>query len=215
MYKENKIISEIQKHFSDLSSELEYDNVWQFLVAVILSAQCTDIVVNQITDELFSKYPSVKDFLNLEEKELEKLIYSSGFYKNKAKNILKSARIIKNNFDGKVPSSMDDLLKLPGIGRKSANVILSEYFNKNLGIVVDTHVKRVSRRLNLTSEKSPKKIEKDLMSFFIKKHWSIISSGMVLFGRYICKARNPECDRCNLYEFCEYYKKDKKSITGP
>jgi len=209
MYKENKIISEIQNHFSDLSSELEYDNVWQFLVAVILSAQCTDIVVNQITDELFSKNPTVKDFLNLEQKELEKLIYSSGFYKNKAKNILKSARIIKNNFNGEVPSNMDDLLKLPGIGRKSANVILSEYFNKNLGIVVDTHVKRVSRRLNLTSEKSPKKIEKDLMSFFIKKHWSIISSGMVLFGRYICKARNPECDRCNLHEFCEYYKMDK------
>ncbi|TYB31912.1 MAG: endonuclease III [Candidatus Mcinerneyibacterium aminivorans] len=202
------LLEEIDNKFESIKSELKYNNSWQMMVAVILSAQSTDKIINQVTDKLFEKYPEVSDYVDLDLDELQNLIYSSGFYKNKAKNIKKSAEIICEKYDCKVPDKMEELLKLPGIGRKSANVILHNYFNKVKGIVVDTHVKRVSRRLNFTEHQSAEKIEKDLMKIFDKKHWPAVSNGVVLFGRYICKARNPECGKCNLTRQCKYFQKN-------
>ena len=204
------LLEEIDNKFESIKSELKFENSWQMMVAVILSAQSTDKIVNKITSKLFDKYPRVSDYVDLSIEELQKLIYSSGFYKSKANNIKKSAEIICEDYDCTVPDTMDELLELPGIGRKSANVILHNYFNKNKGIVVDTHVKRVSQRLNFTNHKSPKKIERDLMAIFDKKDWPAVSNGVVLFGRYICKARNPECERCNLKKKCTYFKKLQK-----
>ncbi len=204
------LLKEIDDKFETIKSELKFENSWQMMVAVILSAQSTDKIVNKITSQLFDKYPEVSDYVDLDIEELQNLIYSSGFYKSKAKNIKKSAKLICSEYDCVVPDTMEELLKLPGIGRKSANVILHNYFNKNKGVVVDTHVKRVSRRLDLTSHKSPDKIEKDLMEVFDKKDWPTVSNGVVLFGRYICKARNPECNQCNLTKKCTYFKKLEK-----
>ncbi len=202
------IIQEILAHFPEPKIELKHKNAWQLFVSVVLSAQCTDKTVNETTAGLFKKYPDIESYLGINNEELEKLIYSTGFYKNKSRTILNAARFLKEKHDGQLPSTMEELLKVPGLGRKSANVILSALYKKNEGIVVDTHVSRVSKRLKLTGHKDPVKIERDLMSFFDRDQWGTLSIGLVLFGRYICKAKKPECSLCGLKGYCGFYEEN-------
>ena len=201
------LLDEISKYFGDPHVELSYTNAWQLLVAVILSAQCTDERVNATTQELFALYPDIDDYLHMSTETLEALIYSTGFYKNKARHIIGAARYLCSHHNGRVPDTMEELVKVPGVGRKTANVILSAWFQKPCGIVVDTHVKRVSFRLNLTDSGSPDVIEKDLMKIFPREEWTVLSIGMVLFGRYRCMARQPRCAECGLKEYCRYDQK--------
>ncbi len=174
----------------------------QFLVAVMLSAQCTDERVNIVTKGLFRKYKTAGDFSFAGRKQLEQEIRSTGFYRNKAKHIIAACKIIHEQHHGKVPSTMDALLKLPGVARKTANVILSAAFNKNEGIVVDTHVKRVSFRLGLTKQKNPVKIEQDLMKIFPQKEWGEFALQLLFHGRAVCQARKPKCSACVLNKIC-------------
>ncbi len=197
----------LKKEYPSPTIELNYEGVFQLLVAVILSAQCTDERVNKVTPDLFKRYPKVKDFAESNIEELEKLIYSTGFYKNKAKNIKAAAIMICADFNEKVPNNMEDLLKLPGVARKTANVILSAGFGKNEGIVVDTHVCRLSGRLGwvdmeLSKKKKAVKIENKLMKIIPKKDWGKIAYLLILHGRKICVARKPKCKICPLNKIC-------------
>ncbi len=198
------ILQELKKHFSEARSDLYYDSPWQLFAAVILSAQCTDKRVNIVTDTLFKMYPTVRDYLTLDYGSLETIIASTGFYRNKARHIIDAAHIIVDTFNGEVPLTMKELLSLPGIGRKSANVIMTVYAEPE-GIVVDTHVIRIAERLLLSKSKDPGIIEHDLVNYFDRKDWPYINQALVLFGRYICKARNPECDNCSLQRMCKLH----------
>lgn len=188
--------------------ELNYGSIFELLVAVILSAQCTDKRVNSVTKELFKKYNKPEDFVNLSTEELEKLIFSCGFYKNKAKNIKKMSKDLIEKYNGEVPSTIEELMALSGVGRKTANVVLSEGFKKN-AFAVDTHVFRVSHRLSLSKAKTADKTEFDLKQVFDENLWSEIHFYMVLFGRYICKSQRPKCEECKLKQYCQYYKEKK------
>lgn len=185
---------------------LNHETPWQLLIAVILSAQCTDERVNIVTKDLFVKYPSLEAFAGANPKELEKDIYSIGFHKNKSKNIIGCANKLIKNYNGIVPNTMEDLLTLDGVGRKTANVILGNIYNIP-SIVVDTHVKRISRRLGFTKNTDPTIIEKDLMSILPKEHWILYNIQIITFGRNICYARNPKCEICPLNKLCD--SKDK------
>ena len=200
--KVNNIILLLKKEYPDVKISLNYSNPFDLLVATILSAQCTDVRVNEVTRTLFSKYRTPQDYLKTTQEELEKDIYSTGFYKNKAKNIKKLSEILINNFNSKVPDKMADLTTLPGVARKTANVVLSVAFGKNEGIAVDTHVKRVSARLGLTANTDPDKIEKDLMSKVSKKEWGIFTLLLIQHGRKICTAKKPLCQDCILNKLC-------------
>jgi len=200
--KVNKIILLLKKEYPDVKISLNYSNPFDLLVATILSAQCTDVRVNEVTRTLFSKYRTPQDYLKTTQEELEKDIYSTGFYKNKAKNIKKLSEILINNFNSKVPDKMADLTTLPGVARKTANVVLSVAFGKNEGIAVDTHVKRVSARLGLTANTDPDKIEKDLISKVSKKEWGIFTLLLIQHGRKICTAKKPLCQDCILNKLC-------------
>src|SRR3990172_1304066 len=200
--KVNNIILLLKKEYPDVKISLNYSNPFDLLVATILSAQCTDVRVNEVTRTLFSKYRTPQDYLKTTQEELEKDIYSTGFYKNKAKNIKKLSEILINNFNSKVPDKMADLTTLPGVARKTANVVLSVAFGKNEGIAVDTHVKRVSARLGLTANTDPDKIEKDLMDIIPKKDWDVFSLLLIQHGRQICTAKKPLCGECILNKLC-------------
>ena len=181
--------------------ELDYRSDIDLLVAIILSAQCTDVRVNIVTKELFKKYRTVGDYASAKQEELEKEIYSTGFYHNKAKNIINMAKAVVADFGGVIPSDINELVKLPGVGRKTASVFLAEYF-KLPAIAVDTHVIRVSGRLGLTKSKNPDVIERDLAKLIDKKDWRLVNLYLVLFGRYYCKATRPLCQECKLKKFC-------------
>ena len=200
--KVNEIISILKKEYPDAKIALFHSNPFELLIATILSAQCTDARVNEVTKKLFGKYRTPQDYMRISQEELEKDIYSTGFYRNKAKNIKKLSEILVNDFDSKVPDNMDDLLILPGVARKTANVVLSVAFGKNEGIAVDTHVKRVSARLGLTGNKDPDKIEKDLMLQVEKSNWGIFTLLLIKHGRKICHARKPSCPECVLNRLC-------------
>lgn len=200
----NAILNELRKNFPEPRSDLHYDSPWQLFVAVILSAQCTDVRVNMVTTSLFAQYPDVVAFSRLTYDKLEPLIQSTGFFRNKARNIIDAAHIIIEKWNGAVPMQMEQLLSLPGIGRKSANVLMTVY-GKTEGIVVDTHVIRVSYRLFLTQSKNPEIIENDLKKVIPSVEWAFVNQAFVLFGRYICKARNPECERCSLHSQCKVH----------
>ncbi|MCM8785821.1 MAG: endonuclease III [Candidatus Omnitrophica bacterium] len=198
-----KEISLILKKLYPISkTALYFENPFQLLIATILSAQTTDERVNKVTAELFKKFKTPNDFASSDINEITKLIKSVNFYKNKAKYIKKVSQIIVKEFNGKLPDKLEDLIKLPGVARKTANVVLSQAFRKAEGIVVDTHVKRVSYRLGLTKNKDPEKIEKDLMKILPKDEWIDFPFRLILFGRNICKSKNPNCNNCPLYEFC-------------
>jgi len=184
--------------------ELDYKTDIDLLVAVILSAQCTDVRVNIVTKELFKKYKTVGDYAKAVQGELEKEIFSTGFYHNKAKNIIGMAKAVVSKYGGKIPNDIDELVKLPGVGRKTASVFVGEYYQKP-AIAVDTHVIRVSNRLGLTKSKNPDVIERDLAKLIDKKDWRLVNLYLVLFGRYYCKAIKPECGGCKLKGFCSSF----------
>ena len=181
---------------------LDHENAWQLLIAVILSAQCTDARVNIVTKDLFRKYDSLEKFANANLKELERDIHSTGFYHNKAKNIIGCAKRLIEVYGGVVPSALEDLLSLPGVGRKTANVIRGNIYYEP-SIVVDTHVKRISARLGFTKETDPEKIEYDLMKKIPKEHWILYNIQIISFGRKICFARSPKCNECFLCDLCK------------
>ncbi len=197
-----KITKILRDSYPNPKTVLKYKNPFELLVATILSAQCTDERVNKLTPSLFAKYPTIQDFANAKQEELEKDIYSTGFYRNKAKSIIGASKVILRDFNGKLPNNMDGLITLPGVARKTANVILSSVFKKAEGITVDTHVKRVSQRLGLSKESNADKIEKDLMRIVPKKDWLEISYLLINHGREICKARKPLCYKCPINNLC-------------
>lgn len=185
----NKIVKKLQELFPDAAIVLKYSNTWELLVSVILSAQCTDKQVNIVTEKLFEKYRTLDDYVKANVDEFEKDIKSTGFYRNKAKNILAAAKIVKEQFGGKVPDTMEELLTLPGVARKTANVVLGNAYGKVEGIAVDTHVRRLSIKFGLTDHKDPVKIEQDLMQILPKKDWFFLTYGLIEYGRHICPAR--------------------------
>lgn len=195
-----------EKYTREYKCYLNYENPGQLLVATMLSAQCTDARVNIVTKDLFVKYPTMEDFANADLKELEQDIKPTGFYHNKAKNIIGMAQMVCSKFNGEVPESLEDLLSLPGVGRKTANVIRGNIYHEP-SVVVDTHVKRISRRLGLTKEEDPEKIEFELMKVLPKDHWILYNIQIITFGRQICFARNPKCEECFLIKYCREYKK--------
>ena len=201
-----KIVSILKKDFPNVRTALNFSNPLELLIATILSAQCTDERVNKVTSELFKKYKSAKDYADANLQELEKDIRSTGFYKNKAKTIKKCCRQIMEEFNGEMPSTLEELVQLNGVGRKTANVVLGMAYNIQ-GIVVDTHVKRVSNRLGLTEENDPVKIEFELMETIPKKDWTDFSFLLIEHGRKTCIARSPKCKECKIEKLCSF--KDK------
>ncbi len=196
-----KILKQLEKEYSG-GPFLNARNPFEVLVSTILSAQCTDKQVNKVTKILFKKYKNPEDFAKVSQTELEKYIYSTGFYRSKAKSIIVSANMILDEYDGKVPNKMNELLKLRGVARKTANIVLSSGFNKHEGIAVDTHVKRVAHRLGLTEHKNPVKIEQDLMKIYPKSKWQEVSWLLIEHGRAFCKAPTPVCSKCSFENTC-------------
>jgi endonuclease-3 len=201
-----RIVGELHKLYSDADCALGHESALQLLVATILSAQCTDDRVNKVAPALFARYKSAADFANAKPAELEKLIQSTGFFRNKAKNIIGAGRVICEKFGGQVPSNMDDLLEIPGVARKTANVVLGTWFKKNEGVVVDTHIGRLSHRLKLSwrsrDDKDAVRIERDLMELIPREDWTFVGHALIWHGRRVCAARKPDCDRCTLADLC-------------
>lgn len=194
---------------TDFRCYLNHENAWQLLIATMLSAQCTDARVNIVTKDLFAKYKSVEDFANADLKELEKDIHSTGFYHNKAKNIISCCKDLMEKYQGEVPETLEELTSLAGVGRKTANVIRGNIFNQP-SVVVDTHVKRISKRLGITKEDDPVKVEFELMKELPKDHWILWNIQIISLGREICKAPTPKCEECFLTHLCPDYKKRMK-----
>ena len=184
---------------------LHYETAWQLLIATMLSAQCTDARVNIVTADLFQKYDTLEKFANADLKELEQDIKPTGFYHNKAKNIIACTKALVERFGGEVPRSLEDLTSLAGVGRKTANVIRGNIYH-DASVVVDTHVKRISKRLWLTVNEDPEKIEQDLMKELPKDHWILYNIQIITFGRTVCTARSPKCEQCRLQKYCKEYK---------
>lgn len=198
-----EIIKVFNQTYNDAQCTLDYKDPLQLLISTQLAAQCTDARVNIVAKTLFKKYKSAQDFANADLKELEQDIKSTGFYHNKAKNIKETCRMIIDKYGGQVPDNMEDLLTLPGVGRKTANLVLGDVFGIP-GIVVDTHAKRLSNRIGLTSNTDPKKIEFDLMEIVPKESWSKFCHQLVYHGRAVCMARKPECEKCGIIDYCDY-----------
>jgi len=188
-----KIVRKLRQLFPKATIALKYSNFWELLVAVQLSAQCTDKKVNEVTAELFKKYRTLEDYLKADPKEFERDIHACGFFRNKTRNILAAARMVQEKFGGKVPRTMQAILQLPGVARKTANVVLANAYGVVEGIAVDTHVMRLSQKLGLTDSKNPVKIEQDLMKLLQKKDWFFFTYGMIEYGRQICSARKHDC----------------------
>ncbi len=197
-----EILKRLDRLYPAVTCALTHKNAWELLVATILSAQSTDVRVNMVTPGLFAKYPTVQDFAKLEPQQLESDIRSTGFFRNKSKSVVGAARKIVQDFGGKVPEEIDQLLTLPGVARKTANVVLGTWFAKAEGVVVDTHVHRISRRLELTKNDDPKKIEQDLMKVIPREKWVLFSHQVIWHGRKLCLARSPKCVDCPLENIC-------------
>jgi len=208
-----KIVDLLKKEYPDAKTSLDYSNAFELLIATILSAQCTDKRVNMVTPKLFEKFPDAKKMSKANLDELEDLVKSTGFYKNKALSLKKSSQRIVDEFNGRVPDNMDDLLSLQGVARKTANVVLGNAFNKKIGIVVDTHVKRLSNRIGFSANSNPDKIEKDLIELVEKKDWTVFSHLMIYHGRAVCDAKKPRCDECLLNKDCDNAFKFPRFIT--
>lgn len=213
MFQNKKITEEICKRLSknipNPKSELIHDSDYTFLVAVVMSAQTTDVQVNKVTQILFKECPTIDDILRLGQEKLQEKIKSIGFYKNKAKHIIELSKILKEKYDGKVPNNREALESLPGVGRKTANVILNTLFEQDT-IAVDTHVLRLSKRLGFSKSNDPLKVEEDLEKIIPDKYKNNISNLLVLFGRYTCKAQRPQCEKCILQDVCCEYKYKRK-----
>ena len=198
----SEILRRLDQLYPDVTCALTHKNAWQLLVSTILSAQSTDVNVNRVTPELFRKYPTVQDFAALTPEQLEPDIRSTGFFRNKSKSVVGAAKEIVNAFGGEVPDDMEKLLTLPGVARKTANVVLGTWFKKADGVVVDTHVTRISRRLELTKNSDPAKIEQDLMRVVPREKWILFSHQIIWHGRKLCMARSPKCVDCPLESIC-------------
>lgn len=198
----NKTFKELQKLHPKAWTELEYKADWQLLIAVILSAQATDKIVNGVTRELFKKYKSLKQIAKTSVAHFDKDISRINFHSGKARSVVGAAKMVLENFDGRVPRRLEKLIELPGVGRKTANVVLGHAFGTAVGVVVDTHVARLANRFGWTRHTDPAKIEQDLMKLFPKRDWVLLSDTLIHHGRYICKARNPKCAECPFEPFC-------------
>ncbi|MBM3254437.1 MAG: endonuclease III [Candidatus Omnitrophica bacterium] len=203
----SRIINLLKKEYPTARIALKFSNPLELLVATVLSAQCTDVMVNRVTKSLFRKYKTAKDYASANPKEFEQDIRSTGFYKNKAKNIINATKLIVEKFKGRVPDTMEDLITLPGVARKTANIVLFNVFNKIEGIAVDTHVRRLSQRLGLTRNEDPQKIEQDIMEIVPKEIWGKFSYLLIDHGRKICVAKKPLCPECVLKSLCPSFKK--------
>lgn len=201
--KAEAVLEVLHDLYPDADCALNYSNAHELLFATIMSAQTTDVNVNRVTETLFEKYRTVEDFANADMETFQEEIRSTGFFRNKAKHVIGAANMIMDEYDGEVPDTMDELTKLPGVARKTANVVLGTYFGKPSGFVVDTHVKRVSFRIGLTSEKRPVKVEQDLMECFPQDEWIFAGHAIIDHGRAICDAKKPLCDQCAVRPHCE------------
>ncbi len=201
------IVKILKEYYPDAQCSLDFNNPFELLVATILSAQCTDERVNKTTPSIFCKYSTPEDFANIDITELENLIHPCGFYKNKAKNINACAQKIISDFNGEVPKNAEELIKLPGVGRKTANVVMLEAFGIAQGIAIDTHAKRISNLIGLSNESDPLKIEQDLLKIFPKEYLKDINHLFMWHGRNICIARNPKCDICPIKKYCNNVQK--------
>ena len=201
------ILAKLGEAYPNATCELKHETAFQLLIATILSAQCTDVRVNQVTETLFKKYPNPKAFAYATPSELEQDIRPTGFFRNKTKSVMGASKAIIERFGGEVPRTMEEILTLPGVARKTANVVLGTAYGIPSGIVVDTHVQRIANRLDLTRNEEPKKIEQDLMQVIPKEKWIQFSHQIIWHGRRVCQARKPKCTQCNLESLC--YAKDK------
>jgi endonuclease-3 len=199
------IVQIIKENYPDAKCSLDFDTPFEMLVAVCLSAQCTDERVNKVTKTLFAKYNTPESFANADIHDIENLVHSCGFYKNKAKNLKAAGKKIMDDFNGEVPMTMDELITIPGVGRKSANVIMLEAFDNPQGIAVDTHVGRISKRIGFSNESDPQKIEKDLCKIIPKAYWKDVNHTFIWHGRNICSSQKPKCDTCPLKVYCKFY----------
>jgi endonuclease III len=197
-----EVRARLAARYPQVTTALHYRSAWELLVATILSAQSTDEVINRVTPELFRRYPTVADVAAADRAELEAALHATGFYRNKARSIQGAAAYLLEHHGGEVPETIDELVELPGVGRKTANVVLGTYFSRNEGVVVDTHVGRLSRRLGLTGNQDPVKVERDLMALVPPEEWTIFSHRLIWFGREVCTAKDPRCDRCELADLC-------------
>ena len=206
-----EIVKILKDYYPDATCSLDFQNPFEMVISVMLSAQCTDERVNKTTPSLFKKYNNPYDMSKIDIKELEEIIHPCGFYKNKAKNIIACSKMLVEKFDGKVPDNMEDLMSLPGVGRKSANVVMLEAFKNPQGIAVDTHAKRISNRIGLSNESDPEKIEQDLLKRIDKEYYYDANHLLVWHGRNICDARKPKCEICPVSKYCNKYKLDNKN----
>ena len=207
-----KIIEILKQTYPDAKCSLDFSSPFEMLIAVILSAQCTDERVNKTTPAIFQKYNTPEDFANIDLSLLEKLIHPCGFYKNKAKNIQATSKILVEKYNSEVPKTMEELISLPGVGRKTANVVMLEAFNSPQGVAVDTHCKRIANRIGFSNEKDPKKIEQDLLKIFPKKYYYDLNHVLIWHGRNICDSRKPKCEQCTISKYCDYYKQLKSNV---
>ena len=208
-----EILKILKEYYPDATCSLDFKTPFQMVIAVMLSAQCTDERVNKTTPELFKKYPDAKALAKADIKELEEIIHPCGFYKNKAKNAKACSQKLVDEYNGVVPETMEELINLPGVGRKSANVIMLEAFHNPQGIAVDTHAKRISNRIGFSDKEEPEKIEKDLLKVVTKEFYYDANHLGVWHGRYTCIARKPKCDICPISKYCNYYSKEGPSST--
>ena len=204
-----KIIDKLRETYPDATCSLDFSTPFQMLVSVVLSAQCTDERVNKTTPNIFEKYPTVYDFYNMDISTLEDLIHPCGFYKTKAKSLKAASKMIVEVYNGEVPKTMEELIKIPGVGRKSANVIMLEAFKNPQGIAVDTHAKRISNKVGFSKELDPLKIEQDLLKIFPKKYYYDVNHLLVWHGRKTCTARNPKCSECSIKKLCKNISKEE------
>ncbi len=202
-----EIIKILKQYYPDATCSLDFKNPFEMLISVMLSAQCTDERVNKTTPELFKKYPTPKEMAKADIKDIEKIIHPCGFYKNKSKNIKACSQKLIEKFNGVVPENMEELQSLPGVGRKSANVIMLEAFHNPQGIAVDTHAKRISNKIGFSNNQEPEKIEQDLLKQIPKEYYYDVNHLLVWHGRNICNARNPKCTECPVNKYCNYFKK--------
>ncbi len=198
----DRLSARLEERFTDLKLSLGYSTALELLVATILSAQCTDARVNEVTPALFARFPTAEEYAGADRAELERYVRPTGFYRNKAKHIQEMAAQLVSDHGGEVPDEMEELIQLPGVARKTANVVLSNWFGKDEGVVVDTHVKRVARRLGLTEETNPEKIERDLMALLPREGWRSFAWRLILHGRSTCHARRPNCVECVVADLC-------------
>ena len=198
-----EIIEKLTKSYPEAKCSLDFSTPFEMMIAVMLSAQCTDERVNLTTPSLFAKYNTPEKMANAPIEELEELVHPCGFYKNKAKNMKLASQKLLNDFNGKVPNTMEELITIPGVGRKSANVIMLEAFNNPQGIAVDTHVKRISNRIGFSKQSEPEKIEQDLLKQIPKEYYKDVNHLLIYHGRSICTARNPKCSKCPIFEICK------------